>query len=630
VSVDFAELLYRSLPGLYRDKDVDGELHRFLEIMALPLGELESSVEQLYQDFYIERCREPFVALLGDLVGVTVDPTLPTRAQRGEVREALHFYRSKGLQIPLERFAESVSGFRVTLVDFSGTVALVPFLEASNPVELRRDRSVGEDPPGSGHYFFREDRALQPLFDGIRGRPITRVELSGNEALYAGVEGRFSIEHRGVSLFGAEPGSYTAVAADLTDFTQPKTPGGAPLSIGTHEIALDPLLGRFLSIDPTLLAGNLRGTYSALSPASIRAQAFDIRRPGPIGRLGRVDDPAPYTLDLRAPRRATDAVGRQHFDNHGFFVTPGREFANQRANVLPPQTESGNFSFDNRPLPLADANGVRLQLLDAWDGAPLTRRALMGRELEFAGTRRGFTIRIGAVAVTDPEFAAPVRVVAADLGDFSNPRSPTGAPLLLAATDVAVDPELGRFRLDLAALGARAEQVRVDFLLAAAALVEDGEPLALSASVPEFFAFLADGATLPLRDRLDGTPIAVALRLGRSVSDYEGGGRGFSIRKNGVDVAASLSLELIELDAETTPVTPGRVAVDVGRARFKFPTGFLAPGDQIRVDYAFEDPLERNRVFENVAQRLPRALPAGTVPVLIDTRRVPANPAKVD
>ncbi len=628
MSVDFADLLYRSLPGLYRDKDERGELRRFLEIMALPLAELEASVEQLNHDFFIEECREPFVGLLGDLVGVEVDPTSPERVQRAEVLDALEFYRTKGLGVPLQRFAESLSGFPAALVDFSQVVAQVPFLDSLNPVEVRRDQPVGED-AGTGQSYFRSDRALQPLFDAVTGRLISREALAGHEADYAGAEGRFDIEHRGVSLFrGVTPG-YTAVAANLTDFSQPKTPGGAALALAVTQIAVDPALGRFLIADPALLSGNLRATYAALVPASIRTQAVNLTDPKPLTRLGRVDDSAPYSIDLRAPRSVTDNVGQKHFDNHGFFITPGRPIQNQRANVLPPATESGNFSFDDRPLALADAQGITLQLLDSWDGVPITRGRLEGHELEFCGTARGFTIRDAGISITGPDFPVPVRVRAADLSNFSSPKTATGAPLVLLPTDVAIDPELGRFKLDLAALGLRAEQIQVDYLLALSNRFTDATPFIISPSVPSFFAFTSDGATLPLRDRYDGTPISVALRLGRALADYHGGARGWTIRRNGSDVSSTLAAELKALDDPSTVVTAGRVAIDPDRARFKLPTGFLASNDHVTVDFSIEDPADRDRVFESVAQRLPRALPAGIVPVLIDTRRTPANPAKV-
>ncbi len=628
MSVDFVDLLYRSLPGLYRDKDEAGELRRFLQIMAQPLAEIDASIAQLYEDLFIEHCREEFIPLIGDLVGVKVDPTLPARTQRSEVQDALRYYRTKGLQLPLERFAESITGWRATLVDFSQVVAQVPYVESMNPVVRQRDLPVGEHPMGSGNFFFREDRALQPLFDGITVRPITRAALAGHEAEYAGVEARFTIEQRGVDLFTGTDAHYTAVAADLTDFANPKTPGGEALTIAANQVAVDPVLGRFWIVTPLPLAGNLRVTYSELVPASIRTQAFHIGDPSCMPRLGRPDDLAPYSLDLRSPRYVTEKIGQKHFDNHGLFFTPGHVIANQRPNVLPPQSESGNFSFDNRPLAVADTQGVQLQLLDAYDGSPITRRKLENHEGEFCGTPRGFTIRIKGMSVTDPAFQPKVRVLAADLRDFGAPRNAAGAALALAATDIAVDPQLGRFRLDLAALGAKAEEVRVDYLLGPLNRAQDATPEPLA---PAAFAVSSGGGITPLRDRFDGTPVSVAIRLGRGLEEYHGNARGWSIYRNGTDVSATLPGELRDLaDAAAAPVTPGRIAIDPDRGRFKFPAGFLTSGDHIMVDYSFEDPVERDRVYQSVAQRLPRALPAGIVPVIVDTRRIPVDPAMVN
>jgi hypothetical protein len=162
-------------------------------------------------------------------------------------------------------------------------------------------------------------------------------------------------------------------------------------------------------------------------------------------RLGRADDPARYTGDLRAPRRVSDRIEQKHFDNHGFFFSPGRIIANQRPNALPPGSESGRFSFNNRPLTLAEgATGVALQLMDGLDGAPLTRGKLTGREPEFCGQPRGFTIRVKDVSISDPAFRPPLTIRAADLSDLLQPRHPDGTPLTLAPTDVPVDPQLGR------------------------------------------------------------------------------------------------------------------------------------------------------------------------------------------
>ena len=629
MSVDFAALLYADLPGVYRDKDTAGELRRFLEIAAEPLAELHASVGQLYEDLFIGGCRSELIPLIGGLVGVEVDATLPARAQRAQVADAIRFYRAKGLRSPLERFAQDLTGWPVTLVDFSASVAQAPFVATLNPVLLLRDQPVGEAPSGSGRFFVRADLALQPLFDALTGRPITRAALAGHETEYAGVEGRFTIEERGEDLFDPPAGSpYTALAADLTDFATPLTPGGAALVLGARQVALDPELGRFLIASPLPQAGNLRVTYSALRPGSIPSQAFDISRPARMSCLGRADDPAPYTADLRAPRRVSDRIGQKHFDNHGFFFSPGRIVANQRPNALPPGSESGRFSFDNRPLTLADSQtGVVLQLMDGFDGAPLTRAKLAGRELEFCTTPPGFTIRIRGLSITDPAFRPQLTVRAGDLSDFSNPTSPGGGAMTLAPTDVAVDPQLGRFILDLAAIDAKAEEVRVDYLLASAVRIEDAAPFAFGLTAPEAFAFAGDGTVLTLRDGFDGTPVAVALRLGRTLAAYHGSARGWRILHNGLDLSATLPAELRALDDVTMPVAPGLIAIDPERGRFKLPSGLLAPGDVILVSFAAEDVSAQAERFASFAQQIPRGLPAGVVPVIIDTRSTPKNPA---
>jgi hypothetical protein len=75
------------------------------------------------------------------------------------------------------------------------------------------------------------------------------------------------------------------------------------------------------------------------------------------------------------------------------------------------------------------------------------------------------------------------------------------------------------------------------------------------------------------------------------------------------------------------PVAPGLIAIDPERGRFKLPSGLLAPGDVIRVSFAAEDASAQAERFASFAQQIPRGLPAGVVPVIIDTRSSPKNPA---
>ncbi len=626
MSTDFGTLLFRFLPGLYRDKDEGDVLRRFLEIMAQPLAELEASIEQLHEDTFVERCRGPLVPLIGDLVGADVDPTQPERAQRAEVRNSLAFYRSKGLGESLGRFVEDATGWRATLVDFSDVVAQVPAVSELDPLVVLRERPIAETPAGSGRFHFDAGGGLTRLFDATRGRPITRRLLAADPARFAGQEGRFGVWERGEDLLMGSPPRYRTVAADLSDFAAPRAVDGTPLVLASGDVAVDPELGRFLFGGSAPLAGNLRATYVVLRPASIRTQAFHVGDSSRMRRLGRADDPAPYSIDVGAPRRVTDRNGQKHFDNHGIFLTPARVLAQRRPNALPPGSESGRFSFDDSALALSDTEGVSLQLLDGLDGSPITRKKLAAFPSELFGAPRGFTLRVGSTTLG--EARPDVRLVAANLANFVAPKAPDGTALTLLPTDVAIDPELGRIRLDLTALGLRAEELRVDYLLANVAGVDAAKALALSSGAPELFAFAPDGAHARPRDRRDGTPLAVALRLGRPLSSYYGTPRGFTLRRNGAPLTAALTPDLVSLDEPAATVAAGRVAVDLERGRFQLPSGSLASGDVVTVDYGAADVAE-SRVFESLAQRLARALPAGVVPVIVDTRRSPVNPAKV-
>jgi phage tail-like protein len=495
MALDFGEVLFRLLPGLYRDKDVSGELRRFLEIMASPLAEIDASITQLHEDQFIATCRPEFIGPLGSLIGAEIDATLPDHAQRAEAEHALDFYRTKGLRPTLERLAEEITGWRVSLVDFSPQVA-------------------------------------------------------------------------------------QTAALDFPTATSPST-----LHIGD---------------------------------------------PSAIERLGRMDDAALYTVDLRAPRHTSDRIGQKHFDNVGFFFAPTRIIVNQRPNVLPPGSEGGRFTFDSRALEPGDAIGVRLQLLDAFDGQPITRRKLQGHELDFCGTRRGFTIRVNDVSITDPEFEPPLFLKAANLEDFAKPKDAEGRPLALGDDDVAIDPELGRFRVDLEFLGTSAERVRVDYLLAAVddrVLQAEPSPLT-SEGPPEFFSFDSEGGPVRLRDAFDGTPLAVSMRLGVRAVDYHGTERGWQIFHNRKEVSASLEVQIADLpDDHQGPVAKDHIAVDPERGRFKFASEFIASDDHLEVSFSFESEAGRERVVQNLLQRLPRALPAGVVPVLIDVRKPAVDPA---
>ncbi|MCZ6818167.1 MAG: hypothetical protein O7G31_01570, partial [Calditrichaeota bacterium] len=192
MSTNFTDFLYKNLPGLYRDKDESGELKKFLQLFGTSFEELEQSITQLNDDLFVERSRKEFIHLIGKLIGVEVDATLPARIQRDEVRAAFALYRSKGRKQPIQSYAEQQTEVPVTVVDFSQRVSQFQFIEGLNPVFAHRDQPVVEETGGSGNFYFFQDRAIVPLYDAENGRPITRQALEQNPALYLGTENGFS------------------------------------------------------------------------------------------------------------------------------------------------------------------------------------------------------------------------------------------------------------------------------------------------------------------------------------------------------------------------------------------------------------------------------------------------------
>jgi phage tail-like protein len=631
---DFAALLLRSLPGIYRQKDeATTDLARFLEIAASPLTETEASIGQLHDDLFGASARGDFLPLIGGLIGAEIDPTLPASLQRAALADTLPFYRSKGLALPLENTVQAFTGWQTITVDYSQVVARVPFIETLSPLVRQRRRPVGVVADRTDRFTFDPTGRIAALFDELRGRAIARTEIASLAADLVGTDRGFAVRENGVDLVGpGAPAPRTVVAANLTDFDHPLKLDGTALTIAAGQIAIDPELGRLLFGAPVPLAGNLSVDFHQLLPSTVALQTLDLRDSQRMTRIGRSDDPAPYTVDLRAPSRPTERIGRTHFDNHGLFLTVGRRMESRRPNLLragPPAA----FSFDDRPLAAGDVTGNTLQLQDGIDGAPITTgtATAVGRfvdhEADYVDTPRGFTIRARGISLLDPSFGSGTRVVAANLADPANPRNPhdpSGAtPLALLPRDIAVDPQRGRFVLNLDAFSINAEDVRVSYLLANAVRTTGGATALVGPAGSNTWSFAADGRAAALRDALDGTPLRAKIRLGASlITDFAGTPRGFRIFVGATDVTSNgtLTAQDVAIEGPRTALA-GQLLVDVERGRFALPAASVPAGAVVTVDYSAADSDAEGRVFVSLAQRLPGLVPAGVVPVVVDSRK---------
>jgi hypothetical protein len=107
--------LYDLLPAVYRVRDaaLGGPLQALLAAAQEEADRLESDLEQLYNDWFIETCEEWVVPYIGNLLGVTgISPVIGAEfSQRGFVANTLAYRRRKGTAVVLERLAHDVTGW---------------------------------------------------------------------------------------------------------------------------------------------------------------------------------------------------------------------------------------------------------------------------------------------------------------------------------------------------------------------------------------------------------------------------------------------------------------------------------------------------------------------------------------
>lgn len=113
-STPSAERMWALVPGWtrYRDeRDGGGLLRGLVEALGVGLDAVRADVDRLLDDMFVDTCDERLISLIGDLVGVSIDPNIPTSRQRHQVKYALHLRRRKGTVAQLETLGWQLTGF---------------------------------------------------------------------------------------------------------------------------------------------------------------------------------------------------------------------------------------------------------------------------------------------------------------------------------------------------------------------------------------------------------------------------------------------------------------------------------------------------------------------------------------
>lgn len=117
------EYLYNLIPAHYRvlDDEQGKPLEAFVKLLAREGRNVEESIENLYENWFIETCDEWVVPYIGDLLGVKgvheiEDASVYSR--RAYIANTLAYRRRKGTAPVLEQLALDISGWRSKVVEF--------------------------------------------------------------------------------------------------------------------------------------------------------------------------------------------------------------------------------------------------------------------------------------------------------------------------------------------------------------------------------------------------------------------------------------------------------------------------------------------------------------------------------
>lgn len=120
-----ADQLWNTLPRRLRMRDDpeaggDGLLRGLVDVFGRGLDAVRDDIFRLYDDLFVETCDPRLIPLIGDLVGVDVDPDVPVERQRYQVKSAVHWARRRGTAAQIEALAWIVSGFRARVREPGG------------------------------------------------------------------------------------------------------------------------------------------------------------------------------------------------------------------------------------------------------------------------------------------------------------------------------------------------------------------------------------------------------------------------------------------------------------------------------------------------------------------------------
>ena len=125
------------------------QLKALCKIIGSEVDELQSDIQNLYRNWFIETCDQWVVPYIGDLLDVRElyaesTTTYGQQERRAYVANTLHYRRRKGTTPMLEQLTQDVTGWRSRVVEFGRLVSTSQTLS-----HIRTDNTtVGEHDQG--------------------------------------------------------------------------------------------------------------------------------------------------------------------------------------------------------------------------------------------------------------------------------------------------------------------------------------------------------------------------------------------------------------------------------------------------------------------------------------------------
>ena len=124
--------LYNLLPAIHRIRDSEqGEpLSELLALITQQVGILEEDLDQLYDDQFVETCKDWVLPYIGDLIGYQLLHRIgPDEvAPRAEVANTIGYRRRKGTACVLEQLARDVTSWNARAVEFFQLLATTQYM----------------------------------------------------------------------------------------------------------------------------------------------------------------------------------------------------------------------------------------------------------------------------------------------------------------------------------------------------------------------------------------------------------------------------------------------------------------------------------------------------------------------